>query len=110
MEATRTLPFRLRGFMRLSGCRAGQHGRIDRRDASATNETWEATADEGSPPGRLVRVAPENLSRGNQARGRAMGQEAPFVVGDPTFGDPDPAASVQHGAFRPDQASLGRDR
>ena len=45
----------------------------------------------------------------NQARGRSVDEQAPFVVCDPSFGKANPAAAIQDNAFGLDQTRLWRD-
>jgi hypothetical protein len=46
----------------------------------------------------------------DQTRRRSVGEQAPVVVRDPSFGRPDPAAAAQDDALGLDQAGFGRDR
>ena len=73
-------------------------GSVGRRDASQKSDSVpEPNAN-----------APSGLK--NQARGRAVREQASIDIRDPPFGGANPASTAQHSSFCLDGAGLRRDR
>src|SRR6202158_4210616 len=60
--------------------------------------------------GRLSRGFRTSSALKDQARGRAMREQAPLAIRDPSFGGADAPAPAQHDAFRPDHTCFRDDR